>query len=359
MKLTASSPTALFKAVMKYREASRLISLLPLDKDQALSVTEIGRKFFKLGHNQTLSTKQKRRMQNYLLELSSSTSVTELDIPAPAAVERFLVGRTYRYYALKTHLALWQMSPETAVNLLLTQNLMAHTLGKSGSLASHGTLEVAQEVTNASPTLRRFRKRVRVVADGLGREPIDFPTINLANAIRAIEENRQISMDYEKPTGQVVSRICSIQGLVAKDGAIYLLGTHSFDDPPKHYALHRARNLQVLPDPAITQDHFDLDRYIQQTGQLSHGLGEGLIELVLRVAPETFWHFKERPLTAEQTYTDPSGTDPWYRVTAHLPHTYLLVPWLLSMGGWIEVLGPPAVRAEMKARLDTAAAHYV
>ena len=48
----------------------------------------------------------------------------------------------------------------------------------------------------------------------------------------------------------------------------------------------------------------------------------------------------------------------WFLVTNTIPVTIQLVPFLLSHGGWIEVVGPESVRQEMKRRLKTAAAHY-
>jgi predicted DNA-binding transcriptional regulator YafY len=46
-------------------------------------------------------------------------------------------------------------------------------------------------------------------------------------------------------------------------------------------------------------------------------------------------------------------------VSASVVNTTLLVPFLLSMGGWIEVIEPKDVREELTKRVTAMSAHYV
>jgi hypothetical protein len=79
---------------------------------------------------------------------------------------------------------------------------------------------------------------------------------------------------------------------------------------------------------------------------------------MLRVAPESIYHFRERPLSNDQVETLPAGDEPWHIVTATVPRTILLMPFLVSMGPWIEVLAPADVRAEAAKWIDGMWVHY-
>jgi len=347
---------------MKYSVANRIISLLPLKREHAKTAKAIGQLYYGLSEeaDESLSTAQIRTIQRYLLILSEGQG-GEPDLPASVSpVERVDDSGEYRYYKKLSDLALWQMSSETALNLLLAQNLVSAPLRQSADLSANGMVDVALEVTAASPQLKRLRDRIRLVNDGFGRQPATIRPEVLHQVLYAIKHQYQVVFSYKNSQNYATQRQASIQGLVAKDGSLYMLCTESFADRPRHFALHRVLELNVNPKaPALIQSGFDLDSYIEATNQLSHQIGEqGRIELELRVAPETIYHFKERPLTADQVITEPQGDDPWFRVQANLPVTMLLVPWLLSMGGWIEVVGPASVRDEMKARLSKALAQY-
>jgi predicted DNA-binding transcriptional regulator YafY len=70
------------------------------------------------------------------------------------------------------------------------------------------------------------------------------------------------------------------------------------------------------------------------------------------------YHFRERPLSENQRVTEPEEGQTWYLVTAEVPDTILLVPFLLSMGHWIEVLEPQTVRAATALRAQQMWQHY-
>jgi predicted DNA-binding transcriptional regulator YafY len=82
------------------------------------------------------------------------------------------------------------------------------------------------------------------------------------------------------------------------------------------------------------------------------------VRLKLRVASQALYHFRERPLSNDQAETAPAGGDPWHIVTATVPNTILLMPFLLSMGPWIEVLAPIEVRSDAAKRIGGMWAHY-
>jgi predicted DNA-binding transcriptional regulator YafY len=148
-------------------------------------------------------------------------------------------------------------------------------------------------------------------------------------------------------------------GLVAKDGTIYLVAVTALNDAPRHYALHRMGSAEDAGGPAQSRADFDLDRHIASTHQFSHAL-EGsarTVDLILRVAPDAIFHFEERPLSATQTIEPPDETG-WYHVRDSVPMTLQLIPFLLSMGAGLKVVGPGEVRRATIRRLADAISLY-
>ena len=157
-----------------------------------------------------------------------------------------------------------------------------------------------------------------------------------------------------------VPKLVTPLGLVAKDGTLYLIGVQGLSENPIHYPLHRMAETQVHYKPAIQRLGFDLKRYVYESHQFSHTLytEEAPVVLELRVHPDAIFHFEERPLSLNQTILEPTAKEPWYAVKAKIPVTILLVPFLLSMGHWIEVVGPKQVRAEAAKRIRGMFEHY-
>lgn len=120
------------------------------------------------------------------------------------------------------------------------------------------------------------------------------------------------------------------------------------------------KSAHVVPQCAQPRPDFDLDRYIDDSHQLSHKLDQEAdpLRLKLRVAPRAMFHFLERPLAGDQVIEPADEPDGWQLVTATVPETILLVPFLASMGPWIELLEPLGLRAKLASWLQESAAHY-
>ncbi len=131
-------------------------------------------------------------------------------------------------------------------------------------------------------------------------------------------------------------------------------------DTPRHFALQRMTDADVHFKQAQHRPEFDLQQYIVDSHQFSHVLDAKVspVQLKLRVAPEAIYHFRERPMANDQEETLPLADEPWHIVTATVPNTILLMPFLLSMGPWIEILAPIDVRAEAAKRIGGMWAHY-
>lgn len=121
--------------------------------------------------------------------------------------------------------------------------------------------------------------------------------------------------------------------------------------------MHRMSSAKVAHLPAQGRPDFNLGRYVEETHQFSHVLDhqQAPVPLKLRVDEATIFHFRERPLSTGQRIDKIEGG---YLVTATIPWTILLKPFLASMGPGIEVLEPADVRKELAEWVQGMWAHY-
>ena len=341
---------------MKLSQALAVIACLPVSESQAVDI-------------QTLCKRVRgvsvRTMQRYMEELSGVDSEYR-PIPLVRRIEQPPVsgpgqgrgaggagappGRAYRYCLDTSALRQWFMTDHMALNLLLADQAVGASLGASSRLGASGlAAEAAQLIQRQGQEVRRISAYVRIVPDGMGRHAAQIDAHLVDTVIEAIAQGRQLSFAYASARGNARRWEVSPRGLVAKDGTLYLVATRGLSDAPTTFALHRVRGAQVMTQAVAFRD-FDIDRFLVETQLLSHPFGPGaLIDLELRVAPESLYHFQERPLWGQEIGpAEPSGH---VRVTARVVDGVMLVPFLLSMGPWVEVLGPSSVRQEVARRV--------
>ena len=324
----------------------QLLQLLTLPEEKALNSTEIGRKLF--NKTSALDANELRTVQRYLKALSESSAG---EAPLIQSVGE---GRWRRYYHRPGTLAKWLMSEQTAHHLVLAQAVLQNSFGKIQELAVQQDLAQAEQVISFKEKSRRLRQKLRVVPDGLGRLPAYIDNKVLEDVATAIVNDRQLRYEYNSSEGKKITRTVSIQGLIAKDGAIYLIGTEGLtDSPSRAHPLQRFKETCVMASASQYRPDFNLDEYIEKTHQLSHSI-EGkndLFDLILRVNPAAIFHFQERPLGKSQKINQPTENDAWYLLSTQVPYTVLLVPFLLSMGPWIEIISPEKIKSEFISRL--------
>ncbi len=346
---------------MKLDQALAVLSQLPVSESQALDIQGLSRR---------VPGVSKRTLQRYMEALSGGGGG---DLRRAPLVRRFEdpvatvdkqddregkpPGRAYRYCLDTSALRQWFMTDHMALNLLLADQVVGASLGASPRLGGAGlAAEAAQLIRQRAPEARRIGAYVRIVPDGVGRRPARIDPQVVDTVIEAIAQGRQVRFAYASARGHDREWEASPRGLVAKDGTLYLIATPDLSGAPITFALHRVRTAQVSPRPVPPQD-FDIDRFLEDTQHLSHPLGpQAVVELKLRVAAETLYHFHERPLWSQTI--GPPDAQGRVEVTARVPHGVLLTPFLLSMSPGVEVLAPAAVREEVAQRVLAAARHY-
>ncbi len=315
-----------------------------------------------------------RQIQRYTAELSAQTDELpslleyveeDLTITVPRSkksggkqVER-KPRRQRLYYLHQDSLMKWFMSEQAALNLLLTGQLVGQALGEVSELGTKSVAKLAKDVIKGqrSTKLSRIASSVRFLPDGIGRLPAQLAPDLLQTMIDAIVRDRAVSFDYKKPDGKASRPTVNPLGLVSKEGTIYLIASKGSDSVVFHYALQRAANASVeMRHVRMVPETFDLDHHIESTHRLSHQIGPEM-NLVLEVDEAALFHFTERPLTHQQDIKKIRGTNA-YKVTAVVPDTFYLRPFLLSLRANVTVLEPVELRKSLAAELKQMLANY-
>lgn len=335
---------------MKLTTGVRMLRVLNTRPESALTTLEIERRWRDLGGTAVTL----RSIQRYMVDLSQDSS------EGPALVAIVQRGGSSAYYLRTSQVANWFMTEEAALDLQLSREVFGRAFGSRGRSNGDKLADMAERVVAASPETQRIRERLRIVPDGIGRLPARIEPEVLRAALDAIGKNRKLRFSYSSASGHASSQLVSPLGLVAKDGTIYLVAIKGLTDTPRHFALQRMSETDVHFQQAQPRSEFDLQQYILDSHQFSHVLDAKAppVQLKLRVAPDAVYHFMERPLSGDQKNAPPKGSEPWHIVTATVPKTILLLPFLISMGPWIELVEPVGLRAEMAEWVGGIWAHY-
>lgn len=282
-----------------------------------------------------------RSLERYMSELTAGSDgfppLVDTDDQRP---QRFSLNRQ--------SVAAWFMTDEAALSLLISSEYLQTYLGGLDTFGIDATKALAERVLEgAGRRTRRIHDYMRLVPDGLGRLPASVSPEVVSIVLSAIAANQRLQLHYTNAKGKSSKHELSAHGLVMKDGTIYLLASRDNKDEITTFALHRASAPQLCTTQARQVVGFQLDQHIQATHQLSHQLGEELLDLRLRVQPGAMFHFLERPLCKDQLIIEPSPAQEYHEVQARIPKTILLVPFLLSLREGVEVLAPDSLRREM------------
>lgn len=324
-----------------------------------------------LGSNTQPSAAAMRNAQLYVHELSEAIGYMlpllkpanpskNLAIDSSVARKKTRSRTAMRWYLQRESLVQAFMFDEASLNLLLTGRLLQQALGSIEELRIDELTMLTKSVLGKkkSSEFNAIAQSLRLLPDGIGRMPAQVEPGMVKKIIDAIRIDRAVSLEYQAANKPRSRRTVNPLGLVSKDGTIYLLASRGFDTTVVTYALQRASDLLVEYEHARhVPENFDLDTFIENSQQFSHPTGTD-IELWLEVAPETIYHFRERPFNKEQTITESQTHDGWYTVKASMPDMHALVPFLMSMLSHIKVMAPASVREQLADHVRKMHAHY-
>jgi predicted DNA-binding transcriptional regulator YafY len=201
----------------------------------------------------------------------------------------------------------------------------------------------------------RLLERFHLDAAGWFRGGDTVP--HLAAIADCVWEGRRLEIDYDRGD-RIVTRTVDPLGLVLKAGTWYLVAGH--DGQLRTYRISRVRGAAALDERAERPEGFDLATYWAES-IASFEREQPRIDVTIRVRREA-GRWLEDVLDASVLATGVELPDPepgvWRRMRLTMDWPKEVAGRLLAMGGSLEVLGPPELRAEIAELAAEVAATY-
>jgi len=389
---------------MYYENEELLLDVLPEDPDKALSVGQI-RKYMK-SKGLAFWFKEKTNDSTTKIPKVPKVRKDQIDATAHQTVYRFLKelqdqgkvaylgekgagGRRY-YKNLKVS-DQDLINEHKALNILFSSHLLSDALVESSANKdqSTGAKKIAKQALKmAGDSINGFLEAIQVIPDGISRLPVVIDKKTISEIVKAIIEKKQVEIKFlKKNDGNRFREDVSPISLIIKDGAHYLIAVSGKVHAENLilYALQRLESVKCIPTPsdmphdnetrqrlsAVIKEHFQFGHPVKVSDFPLQSFSEPvkirsarreiekpeLIELRLRVAPRAEFHFTERPLSEEQTFSYAPGfteefTDAnprsWKVLAVTLPYTVMVLPFILSFGPWVRVEGPAEIKDQLR-----------
>ncbi|MGB4857862.1 MAG: WYL domain-containing protein [Dokdonella sp.] len=211
--------------------------------------------------------------------------------------------------------------------------------------------------STANMPFARWSRRIAVLPFGHQLLP---PTIDedvMDVVYPAVLNERRFEVSYRSATADLPSRYTlNPQGLVYRQGVLYLVaGVWDYEDP-RHFALHRMSDAVASDVPAKALPGFDFERYVRDEKSFDYPEGKD-IRLELRVQPWLARHLEESRLSEDQVLA-PVGGGELSKIVATVPNTEQLFWWLRSLGDSVEVVKPVSLRRKVAEQAKQLAEIY-
>ena len=201
----------------------------------------------------------------------------------------------------------------------------------------------------------RLLERFHLDAAGWFRAGESLP--HLAAIAQCVWDGQRVDLDYERADA-IVTRTLDPLGLVLKGGVWYLVAGSG--DQIRTYRVSRVRGVAQLPDRAVRPAGFDLATYWSES-ITAFERDTPRIEVTLRVRREAQRWLEDvidgAVLAAAVDEAEPEP-DAWRRIRVTLDWPREVAGRLLALGGAVEVMAPPELRAEIAALAAETVARY-
>ncbi len=193
--------------------------------------------------------------------------------------------------------------------------------------------------------LATWPQKIRVQGRGQPLLPPRTEPQVLETVYTALLRDRRVRVQYRR-RGAAAKKpmLLNPLGLVLRDRIAYLACTIDDHADVRALRLHRMSDATLSEEPRAVPSDFDLDAFVA-SGGAGFREGSALIQLELRVSENVLTTLEETPLDEHQEVSAlPDGR---YFVRAQVANTFDLRGFLRSYGDELEVIAPPAVRAEL------------
>ncbi len=210
------------------------------------------------------------------------------------------------------------------------------------------------------PTARWLDKVATVSAD-MVLPPPQLTNNMLETVQQALLNERQLQVMYAAVHQQAVKNYTlNPLALVQRGKITYLIATVARYQNPLRFALHRFKQVELLPNPAKKPENFTLQGYLA-TGAMQFSEGEQIL-LEAEIDQILADILEETPLSDDMQLTrladTTEGSNKCYRLSATVFTGWQLIWWLMSHSGSITVQAPDSLRQTIKQRLNSAIAAY-
>ena len=299
----------------------RLIHLLRLvPRQRKKSVRELQRELDSQGFVTTVRT-----VQRDLEKLAELFSI-ESDGAKPAG---------WHWVAGAADVFLPVMEPSVALTFLILQQHARHLLPPQVLEDLQPRFEEAHKALERQPDsgLRRWPQRIAVTSRSLPMIPPDIDPAIQRVVFDALARRRQLHAEYRPYASEVINRyVLHPQGLIVREGVIYLVALVDEYDAPRSLTLHRFVAADIVESPARDLPDFDIDRYVAEGGVSIVMGGQVRLSVVFRSARAHA--LTESRISHDQQVEKITLADgnTGYRLTATVQDTLQLTWWLQSYG---------------------------
>jgi predicted DNA-binding transcriptional regulator YafY len=178
--------------------------------------------------------------------------------------------------------------------------------------------------------------------------------------LRALLDQTRLKVDYAGLTGEGHEHDFDPYSLIAYRGGLYLLGHSHRSNAIIYLAVERIRTVEFVREPAGTPMRFIYPRGFDPAAHTEGTFGivdgpETRVELKIH-SEQTEAYVRSRTIHRSQRFA--RRRDGTTIMTMTVKGTTELANWIMSMGPWIEVLKPAALRREIAQRHAKAARLY-
>lgn len=268
----------------------------------------------------------------------------EMGVPVWEHAGRYGIDR-------ETYLSTVRLNLNEAIALFFAARLLAHHSDEHNPHVVAALGKLAASLPDAT-----ISEHIARAADNIRSRPLRATYVRALEAItRAWADRRRVRIRYRASTGEETERvICPYFLEVARrEPGAYVIAHDDLRDARRTFKIERIVGAELLDSTYVIPD--DFDPYAQLASAWSV-MDEAEVEVRLRFSPavsgrvrENVWHVSQRLID-----TDDGGCE----LTLRVGGIREVRTWVLSWGGEVEVLDPPALRDEVREHAQRILAHY-
>lgn len=243
----------------------------------------------------------------------------------------------------------------TMAELYLVNALPAATLNTLAPLFEAAKNRINQDTNASGNRLKNWLDKVRIVQPSQPFVPPELDKDIEEIIHQSLLYGKKIQVSY-KAGGKDSPKTYTLNplGLLLRGSVFYLAASAKNYPDAWLYALHRFQSAELLAEPVVIPEGFDLDVLIE-AGLGEFGMRDEKIPLKLLCSKSTACYLLETPLAEDQQVVEKGGK---YCVTATVNHSWQLRLWIKSQGSGVVVCEPEDLRESIKNDLTAALANY-